>query len=141
MATLVRRPLTTFQLPANFSPVQLKGTTSTIPVSAKRPRSPDGREAPRAAATKRPKCIVLSPLEDRKEREKKKAIRDAANEEFRVKYTKAFPSWTFYFDTPDWDNESLAARVSLLNGVSSIGCASQRSGSDRSTACSEILFE
>lgn len=88
------------------------------PISGKRPRSPDGRDAQRQADSKRSKCIALSPLEDRKEKEKRKVTRDAANEEFRLKYTKAFPSWTFYFDTPDWEKETLAARVTQLNGVS-----------------------
>ena len=47
----------------------------------------------------------------------KGSLKEAAKEDFRIKYTKAFPSWVFYFDTNESDAEELAARVRQLEAV------------------------
>ena len=49
--------------------------------------------------------------------------REAQKEEFRIKYTRAFPSWVFYFDLDLLDPDSgsvreyLEAKVCQLGGV------------------------
>jgi regulatory subunit for Cdc7p protein kinase len=75
-----------------------------------------------AQAAKKAKCVTAATttagrVQDAREKERKRAEREAQKEEFRIKYTKAFPSWVFYFDTADRETEELAARVMQLNAV------------------------
>ena len=127
MPTTARLPLTSRVIPqpsvndlpaasASFATSKIAlgaGTSSTL---AKRPRSPElkGSHA-KVPASKRPKSN--SPVDTRVEKDKRKADRDAMKEEFRIKYTKAFPSWTFYFDTTDAEKENLTNRVLQLDAV------------------------
>ncbi|TFY59118.1 hypothetical protein EVG20_g7906 [Dentipellis fragilis] len=103
MATLQRRPLnprTVPQLPVAVSPLEMKGRSTPMALR-KRSRSPDTPLESQALAAKRVRASRESPAviaDDEKER--RRAEREAQKEEFRVKYTRAFPSWTFYFD---WD--------------------------------------
>jgi hypothetical protein len=59
--------------------------------------------------------------EERKERERRKTEREAQKEEFRIKYTRAFPSWVFYFDLDLLDPDSASAREYLEAKVSQLG--------------------
>lgn len=52
------------------------------------------------------------------EKDARRAQREAQKEEFRVKYTKAFPGFNFYFDLDDQDP---ALRNRLEGGVASLG--------------------
>lgn len=55
------------------------------------------------------------------EKDARRAQREAQKEEFRVKYTKAFPGFNFYFDLDDQDP---ALRNRLEGGVASLGAVS-----------------
>jgi regulatory subunit for Cdc7p protein kinase len=59
--------------------------------------------------------------DDRKQREQRKAEREAQKTEFRVKYTRAFPSFVFHFDLDTLDPESAATRRNLESKVLSLG--------------------
>lgn len=122
-AVLARRPLA-----PRVQQGQLANTVSpAVKVQAlKRARSPDTRQTVTtvddAQAAKKAKCVTAATttagrVQDAREKERKRAEREAQKEEFRIKYTKAFPSWVFYFDTADRETEELAARVMQLNAV------------------------
>ncbi|KIY50186.1 hypothetical protein FISHEDRAFT_7828, partial [Fistulina hepatica ATCC 64428] len=110
MATLPsRRPLTERpRVPSNARSV-----------SFKRPRSPE----PVAASIKRARSNTISfaavarekPAKDA-ERERRHQEREQQRLEFKEKYTRAFPRWTFYFDPdcPEADYERLSHMVSHL---------------------------
>ncbi|KAH7888787.1 Dfp1/Him1, central region-domain-containing protein [Phlebopus sp. FC_14] len=129
MATTVnRRPLTTrqLQLPFRLSPQKLSSRTSLVTV--KRPRSPEapGDVFSVQANSKRARAATESTAatthdEERREREQRRQAREAAKVEFRVKYTRAFPSWVFYFDLDQLDPESAALRNSLATRVTYLG--------------------
>lgn len=123
MTSVNRRPLVpralSLQIPTVLSP--LKRTASG---ASKRPRSPD----PIAESnSKRVKGGPLSPgtlaarEDDRKEKERKRVERDAQKEEFRIKYTKAFPGWVFYFDLDLLDPDSASVREYLESKVIQLG--------------------
>ena len=126
-AVVIRRPLATRvqqgQIPNVVPTLSTKAHGSTS--ASKRARSPDMRppQAPagEAQASKRVKCstgmTTISREHDARERERKRALKEAAKEDFRAKYTKAFPSWVFYFDTNESEAEELAGRVKQLNAV------------------------
>lgn len=146
MATVARRPLAPrafpVQLPVGVSPLRTTKATHVM-ATIKRPRSPDVFDAPTrtgVSTNKRPKCVTATPEQERKDREKRKAERDAQKEEFRVKYTRAFPSWTFYFDTPDSEKERLAARVEQLDAVSCLVLLCYTNLTSRK-ACGKVLLE
>ena len=68
---------------------------------------------------KRARLARVAPVKDLQE--EKKTEREQKEVEFREKYTRAFPTWKFYFDTekPLSVNESsLRARVLSLGAVS-----------------------
>lgn len=130
MNSVNRRPLVpvpralSLQIPTVLSP--LKRTASGV---SKRARSPD------PAAESNPKRVkgglpspgtLAARDDDRKEKERKRVERDAQKEEFRIKYTKAFPGWVFYFDLDLLDPDSapvreyLESKVTQLGGVSPI---------------------
>lgn len=126
MTTINRRPplaprALSLQIPAVVSPLK-----RIVSGASKRARSPDllGDAGSKRAKGGPPSPGTLAAREDeRKEKERKKTEREAQKEEFRIKYTKAFPSWVFYFDQDllDPDNASareyLEAKVSQLGGV------------------------
>jgi regulatory subunit for Cdc7p protein kinase len=130
MATLSRRPLAPRPLHLHIPAVlpQLK-TTRTSSVSVKRARSPDigDNNAIQATPPKRVKPAQPSPVQvanlahDTKDREARKVEREAQKAEFRLKYTRAFPTWVFHFDLDVLDPESAAVRKTLENKVSLLG--------------------
>jgi len=98
--------------------------------TAKRPRSPDTLLDPQQSLNaKRPRPVPPSPSviavpheEDSKLKERKRAEREAQKEEFRVKYTRAFPKFSFYlhWDVSEGDpdaRERLQARVHYMEAV------------------------
>ena len=122
MNSVNRRPL----VPVSRALSLLERTASGV---SKRARSPD------PAAESNPKRVkgglpspgtLAARDDDRKEKERKRVERDAQKEEFRIKYTKAFPGWVFYFDLDLLDPDSapvreyLESKVTQLGGVSPI---------------------
>ena len=129
-AVVVRRPLAPRaqqgQVPNIVSPATAKVHNSSY--APKRARSPDTRHiqatAGEAQVAKRARCTTVMTAattkmreQEAREKERRRAEREAQKEEFRIKYTKAFPSWVFYFDTTDSEGEELAGRVMQLNAV------------------------
>ncbi|KIJ67678.1 hypothetical protein HYDPIDRAFT_37299 [Hydnomerulius pinastri MD-312] len=126
--TLNRRPLSTRQhLLQPFGNSPQKSRTSSV--SVKRPRSPepagDVFTAPANPKRVRPTPPEPGPAtaqdEERRDKEQRRQAREAAKNEFRIKYTRAFPSWAFYFDLDQLDPESEALRNSLVARVSHLG--------------------
>ncbi|RDB25382.1 Hsk1-interacting molecule 1 [Hypsizygus marmoreus] len=100
MATLNRRPLAdrSLQRPSVLSPSKPFRAVS----ASKRPRSPDPAADPTAShpVSKRVKAAAPSPasvIRD-KNKERKQAEREQQKAEFKEKYTRAFPGFTFYFE-------------------------------------------
>jgi regulatory subunit for Cdc7p protein kinase len=133
MATLTRRPLegkrSLPQLMSTGSPLSRLSTRS-LSSTAKRPRSPDAfLDFQQSLSAKRPKPVSPSPSiipavqeEDSKFKERKRADREAQKEEFRVKYTRAFPKFSFYlhWDVSEGDpdaRERLQARINYMDAV------------------------
>ena len=124
MSTISRRPplaprALSLHIPPVVSPLK-KSVSST----SKRARSPD---LPGDTNSKRARGILPSPgtltarEDERKEKERRKTEREAQKEEFRIKYTRAFPSWVFYFDLDLLDPDSASAREYLEAKVSQLG--------------------
>lgn len=105
-------------------------STRSLSSAAKRPRSPDAfLDSQRSLSAKRPKPVSPSPStipafqeEEPKIKERKRAEREAQKEEFRVKYSRAFPKFSFYLH---WDvseggpeaRERLQARINYMDAV------------------------
>ena len=99
----LRRPLSSRFVPN--SP-----TKTRVVSSFKRPRSPEPGVSYDQPVLKRARPApppVARDLQRRTEREQREA-------EFREKYTRAFPSWTFYFDT---EKPLSVSQSSLRSGV------------------------
>ena len=132
MATLTRRPLegkrSLPQLTTTGSPLARLSTRS-LSSTTKRPRSPDALFDIQQLNTKRPKPVPPSPSvipalqeDELKLKERKRAEREAQKEEFRIKYTRAFPKFSFYlhWDISEGDpdaRERLQARINYLDAV------------------------
>lgn len=122
MTTIHRRPLQpraiSLQIPSVLSPLKRTGSGAY-----KRARSPDPSVETNSKRVKGPVSpgTLLARDEERKERERRKLERDAQKEEFRVKYTRAFPSWVFYFDLDTLDPDSASAREYLEARVCQLG--------------------
>jgi regulatory subunit for Cdc7p protein kinase len=133
MATLTRRPLegkrSLPQVISTGSPL-VRLSMRSLSSTAKRPRSPDALDSQQSLNSKRPKPVPPSPSvtpalqeEESKLKDRKRAEREAQKEEFRVKYTRAFPKFSFYLH---WDvseggpdaRERLQARINHLDAVS-----------------------
>jgi hypothetical protein len=107
-----RPPLVQRSLPISVQPAS--GST-------KRPRSPDAN----STTAKRPRPSPSNAAmrkEERKAKENRKAEREIQRADFRLKYTKAFPSWSFYFDSDHLGvdhslRELLESKISQLGGV------------------------
>lgn len=126
MASLARNPLAT-KPHANLIPgFSLQNTLRKLATSVKRSRSPDPvesikrprptPEAVRIAAaardeSRRRDAREREHREAKEERERKRADKE---EEFRIKYTRAFPSWTFYFDFDDPSAELSALKDKVV---------------------------
>ena len=121
-AALNRRPLGTRQhLQQLFGNSPQKSRTPSAPV--KRPRSPE----PAGDAPKRVRSTLAEPStttladEERKDKEQRRQAREATKNEFRIKYTRAFPSWVFYFDLDQLDPDTAALRNLLASRVTQLG--------------------
>ncbi|KAG6369671.1 Dfp1/Him1, central region-domain-containing protein [Boletus reticuloceps] len=123
MATaLNRRPLGARQhLQQLFGNSPQKSRTPSAPV--KRPRSPEpvGDAPKRVRATLGEPVTTTLPDEERKDKEQRRQAREVSKNEFRVKYTRAFPSWVFYFDLDQLDPDIAALRNSLVSRVTQLG--------------------
>lgn len=126
--TLNRRPLGTrqhFQQLIGNSPQKSR----TPSASVKRPRSPEpaGDALVGQTNTKRVRATLAEPTntilpdEERKDKEQRRQAREASKNEFRVKYTRAFPSWVFYFDLDQLDPDVATLRNSLASRVTQLG--------------------
>ncbi|OBZ68327.1 Hsk1-interacting molecule 1, partial [Grifola frondosa] len=97
-------------------------TTLRRTPGSKRPHSPDpavDERLPQSAKRlKSNPAPTMSREELRKERGRKRAERE---EEFRIKYSRAFPNWTFYFDMDTANPEVAALRTKLEKRVSQMG--------------------
>lgn len=120
-AALPRRPLAER---TSFSHEQCSAISQNSTGSAKRARSPEPHPA---KATKRIRPLAQAATtavpEDGKGR--KKVEREQQKAEFKEKYTKAFPSWVFYFDPDILDvanteplRQDMKRKIHLLGGVS-----------------------
>jgi regulatory subunit for Cdc7p protein kinase len=118
MPTTNRRPLSTrtlpLQVPPTMSPVK-QGVRSAS-LLLKRPRSPDPA-AEESVKRVRPTPTEATHGDDRKDKERRRVERETQKAEFRIKYTRAFPGWVFYFDLDLSDPESAALRNSLAARV------------------------
>jgi hypothetical protein len=124
MPTTSRRPLSTrtlpLQVPSTMSPSKPAGLRSAS-MLIKRPRSPDptGEFTEHQATVKRVRAAPAEATdgEDHRDRERRRVERELQKADFRVKYTRAFPGWVFYFDLDLLDPESAALRSSLAARV------------------------
>ena len=108
----------------------------------KRPRSPDSA-APNnpGSSIKRHRALAsnMNPpsridrrqcdLETHKSRERHKTEREQQRLEFKEKYRRAFPSWTFYLDTSSINDQRLElfqSRILKLGGVMRVHSVSIR---------------
>ena len=128
MATLIRNPLSTRpltnQISTPASSLHLMARKSSSTKRARSPEAGDSNSAKRSRAagdTLRPTTSVRDEVkrrdgkEPREERERRRAERE---EEFRIKYTRAFPNWVFYFDLDIGDTETATTRKELERMVS-----------------------
>ena len=119
MAAVFRQPLAPRPVVSTNPQPSLKAPP---PFILKRPRSPEPVAIAQNehATVKRHRTQSANGKENvTGDKKLSKSEREARESEFRLKYTKAFPSWTFYFDTSDAERNDLASRVIQLNGVSS----------------------
>ena len=134
MATVHRNPLTTRplanQVSSSLSPSQLMLRKFS---SAKRARSPepsDSQSTKRSKALSDVRASLASRDDSRKasklpkeDRERRRIERE---EEFRVKYSRAFPTFAFYFDLDSLKPETATLKKELerlvhgLHGVSNM---------------------
>ncbi|KAI0081857.1 hypothetical protein K474DRAFT_1655724 [Panus rudis PR-1116 ss-1] len=120
MATVIRNPLTnrahSHQL-TRSPPAHHNGHRAG---STKRSRSPDPSTT---QSVKRAKAIELaanapSREDARKDKERRRNERDS---EFKLKYTRAFPSWVFYFDMDSLHPDEISLREQLAASVTFLG--------------------
>ncbi|KAI0829678.1 Dfp1/Him1, central region-domain-containing protein [Trametes gibbosa] len=132
--TLVRNPLATRPQPHNTGmPISPCRTALRKTSAFKRPLSPEPAVELTEHSSKRvktaPQPVVLhSPTpsaaradakKDRERRREKERL--AREEEFRVKYSRAFPSWVFYFDLDTGNPEIATTRAHLEKRVAYMG--------------------
>ena len=108
----VRNPLASKYLQQNVT-IAPNQTSLRRHSTGKRPCSSD---AECDSSAKRAKIATLD--ETKREKEKRRADRE---QEFRVKYTRAFPSFVFYFDIDPLNSELHALRASLEKRVTYMG--------------------
>ncbi|KAI0633400.1 Dfp1/Him1, central region-domain-containing protein [Trametes polyzona] len=136
MATaLIRNPLATRPQPHNTD-MSISPCRSTLRKGSalKRPLSPEpapeladhiskrAKLAPQAAVVQDSPTPAVSRAEAKKEKERKREKeRQAREEEFRVKYTRAFPNWVFYFDLDTGNPEIATTRSHLEKRVAYMG--------------------
>lgn len=118
MAAVFRQPLAPRPVVSTNPQQSLKAPP---PFVLKRPRSPDPIATYQndIVTAKRHRTQSANGKENGGgDKKLSKSEREARENEFKIKYTKAFPSWTFYFDTTDAERGDLATRVVQLNAVS-----------------------
>lgn len=105
----------------------------TLDTQAKRlkpvPPSPTKRQPSAQAQVSGQPPLTFSPKanasrdreEDAKRREQKRAERDAQKEEFRVKYSRAFPGWTFHIDDDVFGPEESLAKKRIEDRLTKLG--------------------
>ena len=117
MAAILRYPLAIRPSSHQVSPSPSVRTVSVKLPSAKRSRSPDGAQDV-LQSSKRPRGVdqPLQPVreESKKDKERRRAERET---DFRVKYTRAFPGWVFYFDADPSDTDAVALSERLADRV------------------------
>ena len=115
MAAVFRQPLAPRPVvPTNPQP----SAKPFLPFMLKRPRSPEAISNTSADHLNIKRTRTQSAgAKENVDKQLRRTEREAREAEFRAKYTKAFPSWTFYFDTTDAERNDLAPRVQQLNGV------------------------
>ncbi|KZT19906.1 hypothetical protein NEOLEDRAFT_1101614 [Neolentinus lepideus HHB14362 ss-1] len=126
MAT-VRRPLISRTLPGQHGAAGdafRHAGKSSLPLG-KRARSPDGGHDVAATKESTKRARALPPLgandDERKEKEQKRTEREKQKRDFQIKYTKAFPSWSFYFDLDTLDPEEAAIQERLSAKIQQLG--------------------
>lgn len=73
-----------------------------------------------------PTPLAASRAEAKKERERKKEKeRLAREEEFKVKYTRAFPNWVFHFDFDACNSDHTALRSQLEKRLTNLNAVSR----------------
>ena len=101
----------------------------------KRPHSPEPVETPTDHSSKRVKTTPSAPVvqesptpavaaraEAKKEKERRREKeRIQREEEFKAKYSRAFPNWVFYFDLESGNPETASIRNHLEKRVSYMG--------------------
>lgn len=126
MAAHARNPLSfrphTHHQSVSISPCQ---TVSRKPTAVKRPRSPEPTKdeiVPQSIKRFKPVVDPTGPSASREETKKEKERRRAEREEeFRIKYRRAFPNFVFYFDLDTINTEIGALRVNLERRVLHLG--------------------
>ena len=115
---LQRRPLASRSLQSHLNPSPVKQLR--ISSTSKRPRSPDHPEP-----HKRVRCATVKstvPATRDLTKEQRIAEREQKEEEFRRKYSRSFPLWTFYLDLDNIDPslvQSFKSRLRHLGAVCS----------------------
>lgn len=116
-----RRPLANRSIQPHglyLSPTKQHRTVS----GSKRPRSPDRQDvfsnlaAKRVRATQEPSALAPRDLQ----KERRNTVREQQEAEFKDKYTRAFPTWTFCFDSVDVSSsvvQSFKTKILHLGGV------------------------
>lgn len=122
MATLNRRHLInrTLQHPSVFSPLKSTRTAS----GSKRPRSPEPSIDPPTShpISKRVKAVAPSPAATTrdKHKERKQIEREQQKAEFRDKYTRAFPTFKFYFEEGNVGSVALDAYEEMIDQLGAV---------------------
>ncbi|KAI0686363.1 Dfp1/Him1, central region-domain-containing protein [Cytidiella melzeri] len=131
MSTLSRNPVSSQSLTSHFSASASSFRTllGKSP-SAKRTRSPEPSDA---ASAKRTKAVVdgsrmvvsvhdeVRKREAREPKEERGRKRVEREDDFRVRYTRAFPNWVFYFDLEALEPDTAAVRKELEKMVLFMG--------------------
>ncbi|KAF9562779.1 hypothetical protein CPC08DRAFT_633707 [Agrocybe pediades] len=118
-----RRPLANRHVQGPSNPSPSLGKQSRIVSGSKRAHSSDQPDIPASVSAKRariPVPDIFSPPPARDtQKERRHAERNQKAVEFKQKYTRAFPSWTFYIDSESMSEsmqQSLKARIQQLKG-------------------------
>ncbi len=146
-APLPRNPLATRPQQHNtgMSISPCRSTLKKTSVALKRPLSPEPADTPTDHSSKRVKTTPSAPvvqesptpaaaarMEARKDKDRRREKeRVQREEEFKVKYSRAFPSWVFYFDLDSGNPETASIRNHLEKRVGFMGAVSCMSFSFR----------
>lgn len=137
MTSVSRRPLAA-RPPQSLAPAPSPARHLKSAQLPKRPRSPDSAAHNLGSLIKRHKPTLTStstqanPIkkerkpEHAKLKEQQRAEREQQRLEFKEKYCRAFPNWTFHLDTESMESEhqleSFQSRIQQLGAVSCLVC-------------------